>query len=129
MKMQKVEIEVPVFSGMEFIRFGILSKEEADDENIKVCAATTNMDGSVHYSFLTSSRYSIGLICMIYKKKPPRRIIFEEIEVGYVKPGDVFIDDYGMPKIWDGKCCSFTNAPKLIKVHDDFEVEDENAKS
>ena len=117
MKMQKVEIEVPEFDGYEFYKYGIIDKSTPDD--IYICRHQTTgvqLTGIENVVIYEDTRY------LIYIKKPPRRIIFEEIEVGYVKPGDVFIDDYGMLKIWDGKCCSFTNAPKLRKVHDDFEV-------
>lgn len=117
MKMQKVEIEVPEFEGYEFYKYGIVDKSTPDD--IYICRHQTTgaqLIGITEVVIYDDTRY------LIYIKKPSRRIIFEEIGVGYVKPGDLFIDDYGMLQIWDGKCCSFTNAPKLRKVHDDFEV-------
>ena len=117
MKMQKVEIEVPVFEGYEFYKYGLIDESTPDD--IHICRhqmSGVQLVDKLRVVICKDTRY------LIYKKKPSRRIIFEEIGVGYVKPGDLFIDDHGMLQIWDGKCCSFTNAPKLRKVHDDFEV-------
>ena len=130
MKMQKVEIEVPEFDGYEFVGYRCLDEIPAPG-TVYVLQDYTSNPGNRDPE-LADAKFSMLFLStkyFLYKKKPPRKIIFEEIEVGYVKPGNLYIDEYGLPRIWDGKCCSFMNAPKLRKVHDDFEVKNENAKS
>lgn len=114
MKTQKVEIELPVFDGYEFYKFAKVNDLPAHEIDCAVLC-----DGMLICSEFIHSK---NIEVCIYKRKNPRRIIFEETVVDYVKPGELFMDDFGMPNIWDGKGPSFMQAPKLKKTLDDFEV-------
>lgn len=117
METQKVEIELPVFDGYEFVGYRI---NTILDENLYVLRRDALGDYELvkqdEISNVTNIRY------FFYRKKQKRRIIFEETVVDYVEPGELFMDDFGMPNIWEGKGPSFMKAPKLKKIQDDFEV-------
>lgn len=112
MKMQKVEVEIPEFNGYEF--YGISKIKDLPSKKNEYVALFH--DGLIELEFVHQPNIEL----VIYKKEPPRRIIFEETVVDYVKPGELYIDDFGMPNIWDGKGPSFMKASKLKKTHDDF---------
>lgn len=115
MKTQKVEIEIPIFDGYEFVEYGIVKKKhELDNYYIYF----PPLEGLL----CLANSFHIGEFHFIYRKKPTRKIIFEETVVDYVEPGELFMDDFGMPNIWEGKGPSFMKASKLKKTLDDFEV-------
>lgn len=122
METQKVEIEIPVFDGMEFLRIGILSRSEAEDADIKVCSVIHQKNGRYSYGGLADPEYYIGLINIIYRKKRQRRIIYEEVREDHLKRGDFYRDDDGDVNMWISDMQSREKHTIIKKVHDDFEV-------
>ena len=91
MKMQRVEIDVPVFEGYDFLRLGTVHECEANDSNIKVCRVNQNDDGTYCYGLLNTSRFYNGETCLIYRKKQHNKIIFEEIKTDYPVFGEYYL--------------------------------------
>lgn len=122
MRMQRVEIDVPVFEGYDFLRLGTVHECEANDSNIKVCRVSQNDDGTYCYGLLNTSRFYNEETCLIYRKKQPRKIIYEEAREDYLKRGDLYLNDNGCVNEWIFKDQSRDKNIILAKVHDDFEV-------
>lgn len=100
MIMQRVEIDVPVFEGYDFLRLGTVHECEANDSNIKVCRVSQNDDGTYCYGLLNTSRFYNGETCLIYRKKQHNKIIFEEIRTDYPVFGEFYLREDGSVIRW-----------------------------
>lgn len=118
MKTQKVEIEIPIFDGYEFVEYGIVKKKH-DLDNYYIYFPT--LEGLL----CSANSFHIGEFHLIYKKKKPRRIIYEEVREDHLKRGDFYRDDDGDVNMWISDMQSREKHPILKKVHDDFEVNNE----
>ena len=117
MKTQKVEIELPVFDGYEFVGYRI---NTILDENLYVLRRDALGDYKLVKQDETSNVTNIRYF--FYRKKQNRRIIFEETVVDYIKRGDFFLNNSGCVIKWFYKEQSLQKFIILKKIHDDFEV-------
>ena len=114
MKTQKVEIEIPIYDGYEFVEYGIVKKKH-DLDNYYIYVPS-------FLGLIMVNSLHIGEFHLIYKKKTPRRIIYEEVKEDYLKRGDFYCDEDGDVNMWISDMQSREKHPILKKVHDDFEV-------
>lgn len=123
MKMQKVEIEVPKFYGYDFV--GHRSLIIPNDNDLYVLIEHGEGEYSIKQVELLNSRLDCSrLDCkfFLYKKKRPRKIIYEEVREDYLKRGDLYLDDNGDVNEWVFREQSRDKNIILKKIHDDFEV-------
>ena len=116
MKMQKIEVEIPILDGWEFDGYRKLNITsdakcvymEINDYSAVKCADSLDVNSKKKYLF--------------YKKKPPRKIIYEEVREDYLKRGDLYLDDNGDVNEWVFREQSRDKNIILAKIHDEFEV-------
>ena len=119
MKTQKVEIEIKAFDGYEFDGYRQLKLPE--DMNAYVFFDCPE-DEDYLYPISRNDWLSTKHKYFIYKKKPLRKIIYEEVKEDHLKRGDFYRDDDGDVNMWISDMQSREKHPILKKVHDDFEV-------
>lgn len=117
MKTQKVEIEIKVFDDYEFDGYRKLKLPE--DMNAYVFFDCPEDED--HLNPISGTPLSAKHKYFIYKKKPLRKIIYEEVREDHLKRGDFYRDD-GDVNMWISDMQSREKHPILKKVHDDFEV-------
>ena len=123
MKMQKVEIEVPKFYEYDFV--GHRSLIIPNDNDLYVLIEHGEGAYSIKQVELLNSRLDCSrLDCkfFLYKKKRPRKIIYEEVREDYLKRGDLYLDDDGVVNMWISDMQSREKHTILKKIHNDFEV-------
>jgi len=118
MKMQKVEIEVPKFYEYDFLGYRSLIIPGDNDLYVLI------EHGEGVYSIKQVELLNASLDCkfFLYKKKRPRKIIYEEVREYYLKRGDLYLDDNGDVNEWVFREQSRDKNIILKKIHDDFEV-------
>lgn len=114
METQKVEIEIPIFDGYEFYKLA-----KVNDLPVYEIDCAVLCDGMLICSDFIHSK---NIEACIYKRKNPRRIIYEEVRECHLKRGDFYRDDDGDVNMWISDMKSSEKHPILKKVHDDFEV-------
>jgi hypothetical protein len=112
MKMQKVEVELPVFDGYEFYKLAKINDLYLYDID---CFALC--DGCLVDICIINSK---NIEICIYKRIEPRKIIYQEIKKDYLKRGDFYRDDDGDVNMWISDMQSLEKHPIIKKVHDDF---------
>ncbi len=112
MKMQKVEVEIPEFNGYEF--HGISKINDLPSKKNEYVALFH--DGLIELEFVHQPNIEL----VIYKKKPPRKIIYEEVREDHLKRGDFYRDEDGDVNMWISDMPSCEKHPILKKVHDGF---------
>ena len=114
MKTQKVEIEIPIFDGWEFYKLAKINDLAVYEIDLAVLCDQMLISAD----FIHSKNIEVA----IYKKKKPRRIIYEEVREDYLKQGDTYLDSSGCVNEWIYKDQSRDKNFILKKIHDDFEV-------
>ncbi len=119
MKMQKVEIEVPIFDGYKFDGYRSARKDE-QLENLCVYFVRAEIISEV--VLIKAENVAISPLnkYFFYKKKPPRKIIYEEVREDHLKRGDFYRDEDGDVNMWISDMPSCEKHPILKKVHDGF---------
>ena len=114
MKTQKVEIEIPIFDGWEFYKLAKINDLAVYEIDLAVLCDQMLISAD----FIHSKNIEVA----IYKKKKPRRIIYQEVREDHLKRDDFYRDDDGDVNMWISDMPSREKHPILKKVHDDFEV-------
>ena len=121
MKMQKIEVEIPIFEGWEFDGYRSARKDE-QLENLCIYFVRAEIISeavlikAVNVAISPLNKY------FFYKKKEPRQIIYEEVREDYLKRGDLYLDDDGDVNMWISDMQSREKHTILKKIHNDFEV-------
>ena len=117
MKMQKVEVEIPEFNEYEF--YGLSKINDLPSKKNEYVALFH--DGLIKLEFVHQPNIEL----VIYKKKPPRKIIYEEVREDHLKRGDFYRDEDGDVNMWISDMPSCEKHPILEKIRDEFEVNNE----
>lgn len=112
MKMQKVEIEIPIFDGWEFYKLAKINDLAIYDIDFAVLCDQT----LIYADFIQSKNIEVA----IYRKKKPRKIIYEEVREDHLKRGDFYRDDDGYVNMWISDMPSREKHQILKKVYDGF---------
>jgi len=117
MKTQRVEIELPDFDGYEFD--GHRTPTLLDSDESYVCMSypqcQMTLESAKHLSLNYAEKY------FFFRKKKPRRIIYEEVKEDHLNRGDFYLIDSDV-YMWTSDTQSSYKRQILKKVHDDFEV-------
>lgn len=125
MKMQKVEVEVPVFYGYEFDGYRKITDHDNNESYayIEIPGNQSRLYPAkylIKYSGLNNKKNYF-----FYKKKKPRQIIYQEVREDHLKRGDFYRDDDGDVNMWISDMQSREKHPILEKIRDEFEVNNE----
>ena len=116
MKMKMVQNEMPVFDDYEFDGYRTLKPVE--DKNVRVffdCPENEHFLDPITYPIISPKHKYF-----FYKKKPPRKIIYQEVREDHLKRGDFYRDDDGDVNMWISDMQSREKHPILKKVYDGF---------
>ena len=86
MKMQKVEVEIPIFDGWEFYKLAKINDLAVYEIDLAVLCDQMLISAD----FIHSKNIEVA----IYKKKKPRQIIYQEVKEDYL-PLFVLLKDFG----------------------------------
>lgn len=117
MKMQKVEVEIPIFDGWEFYKLAKINDLAVYEIDLAVLCDQMLISAD----FIHSKNIEVA----IYKKKKPRKIIYQEVREDYLKRGDFYRDEDGDVNMWISDMPSCEKHPILEKIRDEFEVNNE----
>lgn len=118
MKTQKVEIEIPIFDGYEFDGY----RKPNDLECEKLYVYFQDDKESDFFAPANCKVLNEKKSYFFYRKKKPRRIIYEEVREDHLKRGDFYRDDDGDVNMWISDMQSREKHTIIKKVHDDFEA-------
>ncbi len=121
MKTQKVEVELPDIYGYEFVGYRTLVV--GDDSELYVYMEFDKSEFAIEK--ITCLNVNLNQRYFLYRKKKPRRIIYEEVREDYLKQGDTYLDDSGCVNEWIYKDQSRDKNFILKKIQDDFEANNE----
>lgn len=117
MKTKKVEIELPDIDGYEFVGYRTLVV--GDDSELYVYMEFDKSEFAIDK--ITCLKVNSSRREFLYRKRKPRRIIYEEVREDHLNRGDFYLIDSDV-YMWTSDTPSSYKRQILKKVHNDFEV-------
>ena len=118
MKTQKVEIEIPDIDGYDFIGYRELNFPK--DRELYIYMEFVNSEFEIDQ--VKCLNVNLDQRYFLYRKREPRKIIYEEVREDYLNRGDFYRDDDGDVNMWISDMQSREKHTIIKKVHDDFEA-------